>query len=548
MLKLFDKYNLNNQTENALKSKGYVRSIGGVMIIMLAGKLLALLASQIYMSTFNPDSDYLNIYSWAINIPNYIFQSFGTALTSVVIPIFAALLVKQEKKKADRFASNVICVSGALTLVLVAVGIGLSFLLPRFTDFSDKGFAGMALRIMMPVMLFYCLCYIYQGVLQSHEKFKSAALVNLPSGIMIIAYVFIARKVFADSNVANSAGNKSAVMGLLIVTAAGLFMQFAVLIIPAKRAGFRLRAVFDLKDPDLRQAGKMTVPIILGACAYQLNMFFNGMMMASVDNGSKVTLFNFVQNLIISSVMTMVLAITSVMYPTLTKYEAAGDRDGFKRTLSGTMGGTVLLLAPLTAGLIALREPFLSLISMHGEVTYDKIRIEATFLLTYALCIVFLGIKELADRAFYSMKQTKVSAITGVMIMVVNVTLGLVLSRLTPLGAYGIPLAYSVAAIAGTIFLCVMLRRRIGAFGHGLVMTVTKSVLSAAIMGGAVFGTYKLISPASLEGTSISRRLICTLAPTLVGVIVYFALSLIMKNPALSAVTDKFLHKEKKGG
>ncbi|MBQ7161821.1 MAG: polysaccharide biosynthesis C-terminal domain-containing protein [Clostridia bacterium] len=521
-----------------MEKKNYIRSIGGVMIIMLAGKLLALAASQIYMSTLDPESEYLNIYSWAITIPNNIFQSFGTALTSVVIPIFAALLVKEKKAEADRFASNVIFVGGGLTLILVAVGMGLSFALPSLTEFSDKAYTALALRIMMPVMLFYCLCYIYQGILQSHGKFRSAALSNLPSGIMIIAYIFIYRQ-FLSSRVSN----KAAVTGLLIVTAAGLFMQFAVLIIPARRAGFRPKPVFNLRDPDLRQAGRMTVPIILGASAYQLNMFFNNTMMTNVAP-DKVTLFNFVQNLIISSVMTMVLAITSVMYPTLTKQIAAGDDQGFKSTLSATMGGTFFILAPLTAGLIALRLPFLSLISMHGEVSYQNILTETGFLLMYSLCIVFMGFKEIADRAFYSMKSTKVSAVTGVLIMAVNVILGFVLSRYTPLGANGIPLAYSIAAAAGTLFLLFMLRRRIGAFGNRLTETLIKSAAAAAAMGGAVYGAYALLSRGGLDGSSVGRRLICTVVPTVCGIAVYFVLSLILKTPPMASFRDKLFGKK----
>lgn len=523
-----------------MEKKNYLRSIGSVMIIMLVGKLLALVASQVYMSTLDPKSEYLNIYSWAITIPNNIFQSFGTALTSVVIPIFAALLVKEKKKEADRFASNVICVSGALTLLIVALGMGLSFVLPSLTDFADKDYTAMALRVMMPVMLFYCLCYIYQGILQSHGHFRSAALVNLPSGIMIIAYILAYRGFFADR-----VSNKTAVTGLLIVTAAGLFMQFAVLLIPARRAGFAFRPVFDLKDGDLRQAGRMTLPIILGASAYQLNMFFNNTMMTNVAS-DKVTLFNFVQNLIISSVMTMVLAITSVMYPTLTKHAAAEDMDGFNATLSTTMGGTYFILAPLAVGLITLRIPFLSLISMHGEVTYDNILTEAGFLLMYALCIVFLGFKEIADRAFYSLKSTKISAVTGVLIMLVNVALGYVLSRHTPLGANGIPLAYSAAAAVGTVFLVLMLRKRVGAFGHRLTETVIKSTVAALVMGCAVYGVYYLLCKNSLEGASVSRRLICTVAPTAAGIAAYFLLSLALRIPPMAKVTDRLTGKKGK--
>ena len=115
---------------------------------------------------------------------------------------------------------------------------------------------------------------------------------------------------------------------------------------------------------------------------------------------------------------------------------------------------------------------------------------------------------------------------------------GFVLSKYTPLGANGIPLAYSIAAISGTLFLIVNLRRRIGKFGFSLGETVVKSVVSAAVMGAAVFGVYYLMRDMSLGGVVVSRAL-KVLVPTFCGVIVYFVFSVILRTPPLSAVVGK---------
>ena len=95
----------------------------------------------------------------------------------------------------------------------------------------------------------------------------------------------------------------------------------------------------------------MTVPVLIGVSAYQFNMFFNNTMMSAVEPES-VTLFNFVQTLILSSVMTLVLAITSVKYPALTVCAAKEDMMGFRKELSGTMGGMIYLLTPIAFGLV----------------------------------------------------------------------------------------------------------------------------------------------------------------------------------------------------
>ena len=498
------------------------------MILMLVGKLLSLLANQVYLSYFGADNEQLNIFSWVLQIPNYLFQSLGTGLSSTVIPLFAAMLAKKQYDEANRFGSNILCISSIGMAFLIAAGIGASLFLPQLTDFSDKAYATKALMIMMPVMFFYAMTNIYQGILQSMNRHLSAALVNLPSGIVILLYIAF----FAD---------RFGVTGLLLTVVFGLFLQFAILPLPAHRAGFRFRPVVDLKDENIRTVGRMMLPVVLGASAYQFNMFFNNTMMSAVEPQS-VTLFNFVQTLILSSVMTLVLAITSVKYPALTVCAAKEDMEGFRKELSGTMGGLIYLLTPIAFGLIVLGHPLLELISLHGKVVPENIVTEATFLTMYSLCIVFLGLKEIADRALYSLRITRVSAWIGVVIMAVNIVFGWIFSRLTPLGAAGIPLGYSLGVIAGTGWLLLRLKKRILFFGGRLMATTVKSILGALIMSAAVLAAHRWLAGILCSG-SIFYRVLLVFVPTVLGMIVYFALTYLMKAQPIQAFLDPILKK-----
>ena len=151
------------------KKKGVAGAVSYVMVIMVMSRLLALVSTQVYMSFYGADNVYMNIYSYAIAIPNTIFNCFGTALSTVFIPIYAGHIAKGEKQKADHFANNIITISSLFTLVLVFIGIGVSPYLPKLTAFNDGdsySFAVRALMIMMPVMLFYGLNYIFQGIFQ----------------------------------------------------------------------------------------------------------------------------------------------------------------------------------------------------------------------------------------------------------------------------------------------------------------------------------------------------------------------------------------------
>lgn len=502
------------------------------MILMLVGKLLSLLANQVYLSYFGADNEQLNIFSWVLQIPNYLFQSLGTGLSSTVIPLYAALLAQNRRSDASRFGSNILCITSLGMVLLVGLGLAISPVLPRLTDFSDKAYAAKALAIMMPVMFFYALTNIYQGILQSMDRHMSAALINLPSGIVILLYIAF----FAD---------RFGVTGLLWTVVFGLFLQFAILPLPAHRAGFRFKPVVDFKDENIRTVGRMMLPVVLGASAYQFNMFFNNTMMSAVEPES-VTLFNFVQTLILSSVMTLVLAITSVKYPALTVCAAREDTEGFRRELSGTMGAMIYLLTPIAFGLIVLGHPLLSLISLHGKVIPENIDTEAAFLTMYSLCIVFLGLKEIADRALYSLRITRVSAWIGVVIMAVNIVFGWILSRMTPLGAAGIPLGYSIGVIAGTSWLLLRLKREIRFFGGGLLGTTAKSILGAAVMSAAVIAAHRLLAGALTSG-SIAHRIILVALPTGLGMIIYFALTYLLKARPIRDFLDPIFKRGAKG-
>ncbi len=507
--------------------KSVAGSVSYVMIIMVLSRLLSLVSTQVYMSFFGVDS-YLNIYSYAITIPNTIFNCFGTALGTVFIPIYAGHLAKGEEKEAARFADNIITVSLAFTAVLVLIGLALSPLLPRFTAFNEGkeySFAVKALMIMMPVMLFYGLNYIFQGILQSHGKYGFPAFVSVPSSLVVIGYVL-------------TLGDTYGITGLLVATFFGLSLQALILIPPAFAVGFRYKPSFDLKDPDVIRAGKMTLPVLFGVAAYQLNMFFNTTMIANFDG--MVTLLNYVQNIVIYMVLAFVYSVTAVVYPKLTAAFTRGDIEEYKATLSSVLQSVTALLVPITFGFIAVRKPLLELIANYGKITDADIERASWLLVMYSVGILGVGLKEILDRAFYAAKDTFLPAINGFVIMAVNVALSLVLTRF--IGAYGIPLAYSTASLTGLCVLLALLRKRVGAYAPGLGKTVALCTLSALVMA-AVVKAVCFFTETRILSDSVFSRLVKLALPVGAGVLVYAVMVVFLRVPAVRPLWDKLRSK-----
>lgn len=508
------------------QQKNLLGAVSGVMVIMIVSRLLSLLSTQVYMSYYGVSDIYLNIYSYAISVPNIIFTCIGTALSTVVIPIYVGHMATDNHKAAKRFADNIISIALLLTAVLVIVGMGISTVLPKLTDFAKTeetySFAVMALMTVMPVMFFYALNYIFQGMLQAVGRYKLPAFVSVPSSLVVICYTLFL-------------GGRFGVRGLLVATVIGLSLQAIILIPPLLKEGYKYKPSFEIKHPDIIKAGKMTVPVLLGVGAYQLNMLYNVTMIARFEG--MVTLLNYVQNLTLYMVLALIYSITAVIYPRLTESASKGNMTEYKETLSGILMSVCALLIPMTFGFIGVRESLLNLIAAWGNITPGDISRAAILLSAYAIGILGIGFKEILDRALYALGNTKVSAVVGVIIMAANITLSLLL--MPHLGAYGIPLAYSVASITGMCVLLWAIKKKVGTFAKGFGTLLVKCTIAAAIMLVAVEALNALIPAAD----AIAMRAIRLFVPVGCGLLVYYVMAVILKITPVTEFVRKILRR-----
>ncbi|MGM9551171.1 MAG: murein biosynthesis integral membrane protein MurJ [Clostridia bacterium] len=506
--------------------KNILGAVSSVMVIMVLSRLLSLVSNQVYMSFFGASDPYLNVYSYAISIPNVIFTCLGTALSTVVIPIYVGHMASGDVKSAKHFADNIITISLALTLILVIFGMGLSFVLPHFTSFANDestlSFAVMALLTVMPVMFFYALNYIFQGMLQAVGRYKLPAFVSVPSSLVVICYTLLL-------------GDKFGVTGLLVATVIGLSLQAIILIPPLVREGYRYKPSFEIKHPDIIKAGKMTVPVLLGVGAYQLNMFYNNTMIARFDN--KVTMLMFVQNITVYLVLAFVYSITAVIYPRLTESVSRGNMTEYKESLSNILMSVCALLIPMTFGFIGVRESLLNLISAWGKITAEDIFSASLLLCGYAIGILGIGFKEILDRALYALGNTKISAVNGVVIMVVNIALSLILIHF--IGAYGIPLAYSVASLVGMCVLLGAIKKKIGPFAKGFGTVFVKCIIASFVMLLAV----ELINSVIPETATLVMRAVRLFMPVGCGLVVYYIMAVILKITPVTGFVRKILRR-----
>ncbi len=511
------------------REKNILGAVSPVLLITILSKLLSLFSVQFYMAHYGVANEYLNIYSYVISIPNIVFTCIGTALSTVVIPIYVGHRAKGQLSEAKQFADNIITVSLALTFVLMLIGFAISPILPKYTAFAESkelySFTVKALMIVFPVMFFYALNYIFQGMLQSMGRYKLPAFVTVPSSLVVILYTLFLGDTFGIS-------------GLLIATVIGLSLQALILIPPLIREGYYYKPSFQIKHPDIIKAGKMAIPVQLGVGAYQLNMLYNVTMIARFEG--MVTLLTYVQNLTLQMVLALVFAVTAVIYPKLTESASKGNMDEYKATLLRVLMSMSALLIPMTFGFIGVRKSLLTLLAGWGQITAGDINKAAILLAVYAIGILGVGYKEILDRALYSLGNTVISAVNGLVIMIANISISLILIQF--LGAYGIPLAYSCASLIGMCVLLFVVRKKVGTFAKGLGTLIVKSVVASLIM----FLVVELLNGWLPDAGTVISRIISLFVPVGAGALVYVIMAVVLKITPVTELLFKFLKRGEK--
>lgn len=442
-----------------------------VLIINVMSRALALVSNSLVTAVFGANA-LTSAYSFSLTLANIITTVIGTTLTTSVIPIYTDLREKGDRNRTNSFLNNTVSLTVIVSFALIAVG---NFLAPPIAALAGKGdyaFSVFSIRVLLFSVLFMCLYYIFSGILQANGKFFLAASVSIPSSIITAGYIMLLSEKFG-------------MHGLVFATLAGFFMQAAILAPALRKTDYSFRLSFNYNNDDMKRIFKVIAPVIIGICAHQINILTNSSIAFRYDADNYIVLNN-AQNLGVQIVITMVLAVASVIYPRLSELEAKKADKEFSECLTSTLNGIILLLVPVSFGFYMLGDKFIDLIYGYGRFTVENVELGGSVFSLYAIGMLGLGFKEITDRAFYARKNTKISAYNGVFIMAVNIALSIILVK--PFGLRGVAAAYSAAALLGGINILLQFQKKYSDIKiKALVITVVKSAAASAVMAVVIY-------------------------------------------------------------
>ena len=153
------------------------------------------------------------------------------------------------------------------------------------------------------------------------------------------------------------------------------------------------------------------------------------------------------------------VAVATVLDPSLARLATRGDLTGFRGTVTSGLRQINFLLLPAAAASIVLAEPIVRLLYERGAFEPDQTTVVAQALAAFSIGLAFNGMMLMLNRGFFSLQAPWTPTAIALAVVVLNTALYFALYRL---GTWGVPLAISLANIAGVGLLVVALRRRLG--------------------------------------------------------------------------------------
>jgi putative peptidoglycan lipid II flippase len=443
----------------------------------------------------------INAFTVAFQIPNLVRALVAdAALSGAFVPVFSELLEKGERARAWRVASTifwlVLLLTSALTAVLVLAAplvIGL-FGQPG----GDLDLAVGLSRVLFPIVVLLGLFGVVVGILNTYDHFTVPALTPVAWNLIIILGLVIGVPAAdgEDAELYIYAGS------IVLATLIQLLMPLPWL----RGLDGRLRFAIDWRDPAVRRFLALMLPVTLALGLINVNTVI-GTLFASrlIDPELAPAAIDKAFRLYMLPQGMFSVAVATVLFPALSRLAARGDRRGFGRTVDLGLRQIAFLLVP--AGVIStvLAEPIVRLVYERGQFAPDQTPVVAGALAAFSAGLVFNGWMLMLNRAYYSLQSNWAPTAVALGNLVLNALLNFVFYRV---GVWGIPLATSIANLAGAAALLVLLRPQVegvraGATAVTLIRIVAASSVLAAVAYGSWFGLDEALGR-SLTGQIVS--------------------------------------------
>lgn len=469
----------------------------------------------------------------AFRLPNLFRRLFAEgALSAAFVPLYAGLREKHGADAADRFAADGLALLAIFMLLLSLAAMAFMpavvlVLAPGFADQPDLFALTASLSVItFPYLMFMALTAVLSGMLNSWDKFASAAAAPILLNAILLAGLLAAWMGWID---APEYGQAWAVFIAGVV-------QFLMVAHSCRKLGILPRLGIPRMTPEIRRFLLLMLPGVIGAGVVQINIVVGTQIASFLESGTIAWLY-YADRLVQLPLGVIGVAVGVALLPTLSRRIKAGDHKQALADQNRALEFALLFTVPATVALIAIPLPIVDVLFRRGAFDIADTMATAEILAAYAIGLpAYVLVKSLAP-GFFAREDTATPVKVAGVAVVVNVVLALVLMK--PFGPMGIALASSLAAWANVVLLAWVLARRGGLKPDARLKRRTAGILGASALMALGLVAAMLLLP-GFETLPLYARIAGLLGLVLGGGVVFLVAARLFGAIVPSELADLF--------
>ena len=457
---------------------------------ILLSRIVGLIRSRV-LAHFLATSDAADAFAAAFRIPNFLQNLFGEgALSASFIPVYAALLARDDREEAGRVAGAIGAILALAMSVLVLAGV---LATPVLIDAIAPGFAGekrelaiRLVRILFPgagllVLSAWCL-----GVLNSHRKFFLSYAAPVIWNVAIIGALIVA-------------GPRMGQYPLAVVAAwasvAGSALQIAIQLPTVLAVARGIRPSLDLASANVRAVIRNFMPTFLSRGVVQISAYVDALLASLLPTGA-VAALAYAQTLYTLPVSLFGMSVSAAELPAMASAtgDAAEVAAQLRARLDAGLRQIAFYIVPSAAAFAALGQVLAAALFQSGQFTRGDSFYVWGILAGSAVGLLAGTMGRLYSSGFYALRDTRTPLRFAVIRVVLTTVLGYAAAIPLP-ELLGIPSRWGVAGLTASAGMAgwvefFLLRRALNErIGHtGLDRPLATRLWGAAVVAAGLAG------------------------------------------------------------
>lgn len=421
----------------------FLKIVGAVAIINIAARLFGFFREMAIGYQYGITTAADSIFT-AYMLPNFLYLVVGGAFTTAVISIYNRKTTNQAEFVKQSF--TIVLSSGIIMTLVVLLFTEpiISLLYENNKDITQESveLTKNLFYWMMPSSIFLIMASYYSGLLNVHNKFHLSSF-----SILIYNVAFLVIAVGLSYVIGPIAYGISAFFSSIIMI---YFLIVGYHKLKTHPIGMSFK-----RNQTTKELWIMVLPIMIGGGTIQIYALLQRFFVNILGFGdSAISAVNYASRLTQFPQTILITAVTTVIYPILSRKEAADDHDSIKDLYSRGLRYLVLLLIPVSTFAYFYSENIIQVIFEYGNFTQEGTFITTPVMQIFALSMFFLAANTYITRFYYAKGDSLIPVVFSIVnVFVVNIAVMYVLADVA--GVTAIAWGTLISSITNTLMLII---------------------------------------------------------------------------------------------